>query len=58
MAERSGGRFTQLKAPGEIVALLRSTSFSFVSSVRLANVTRGDEIRDARDSGSSSTKAM
>ncbi|MGH7288203.1 MAG: hypothetical protein ACREI8_09335 [Myxococcota bacterium] len=44
MAERSGGRFTQLQAPGEIVALLRSTSFSFVSSVRLANTTRGDEI--------------
>jgi hypothetical protein len=44
MAHRSGGRFTQLQAPGEIVALLRSTSFSFVSSVRLANATRGDEI--------------
>lgn len=44
MAERSGGRFTQLEAPGEIVGLLRSTSFSFVSSVRLANATRGDEI--------------
>jgi Mg-chelatase subunit ChlD len=44
MANRSGGRFTQLQAPGEIVALLRSTSFSFVSSVRLANATRGDEI--------------
>ena len=43
MAERSGGRFTQLAAPGQIVALLRSTSFSFVSSVRLVNVTRGDE---------------
>jgi hypothetical protein len=44
MAERSGGRFTQLEAPGEIVALLSSTSFSFVSSVRIANATRGDEI--------------
>jgi len=44
MAERSGGRFTQLEAPGEIVALLGSTSFSFVSSVRLVNATRGIEI--------------
>jgi hypothetical protein len=44
MAEQSGGRFTQLEAPGEIVALLSSTSFSFVSSVRLANATRGDEV--------------
>jgi hypothetical protein len=44
MAERSGGRFTQLESPGEIVALLSSTSFSFVSSVRIANATRGDEI--------------
>ena len=44
MAGQSGGRFTQLQTPGEIVALLRSTSFSFVSSVRLANATRGDEI--------------
>ncbi len=46
MAERSGGRFTQLEAPGEIVALLRSTSFSFVDSVRLANATRGDEVAE------------
>ena len=46
MAERSGGRFTQLEAPGEIVGLLRSTSFSFVSSVRLVNATRGDEIAE------------
>jgi hypothetical protein len=46
MAERSGGSFTQLAAPGEIVALLRSTSFSFVSSVRVANATRGDEIAE------------
>jgi hypothetical protein len=46
MAVQSGGRFTQLQAPGEIVALLRSTSFSFVSSVRLANTTRGDEIAE------------
>ncbi len=44
MARRSGGRFTQLEEPGDIVALLSSTSFSFVSSVRLANKTRGDEI--------------
>jgi hypothetical protein len=43
MAERSGGRFTQLDSPGEIVALLSSTSFSFVSSVRIANATRGGE---------------
>jgi hypothetical protein len=46
MAERSGGRFTQLEAPGEIVALLSSTSFSFVSSVRIANATRGDEVSE------------
>jgi Mg-chelatase subunit ChlD len=46
MARQSGGRFTQLQTPGEIVALLRSTSFSFVSSVRLANATRGDEIAE------------
>jgi hypothetical protein len=46
MAERSGGRFTQLAAPGEIVDLLRSTSFSFVSSVRLVNATRGEEIAE------------
>lgn len=44
MARRSGGHFTQLEEPGEIVSLLSSTSFSFVSSVRLANATRGDEI--------------
>ncbi len=46
MANRSGGRFTQLQTPGEIVALLQSTSFSFVSSVRLANATRGGEISE------------
>jgi hypothetical protein len=46
MASRSGGRFTQLGAPGEIVALLSTTSFSFVSSVRLANATSGDEIAE------------
>jgi hypothetical protein len=43
MAERSEGRFTQLETPGEIVDLLQSTSFSFVSSVRIANATRGGE---------------
>jgi hypothetical protein len=46
MAGRSGGRFTQLAAPGEIVELLRTTSFSFVSSVRLANATSGAEIAE------------
>jgi hypothetical protein len=46
MAERSGGRFTQLAAPGEIVDLLRSTSFSFVASVRLVNATRGEELAE------------
>ena len=46
MARQSGGRFTQLGAPGEIVALLRSTSFSFVSAVRIANATRGEEAHE------------
>jgi hypothetical protein len=44
MARRTGGHFTQLEEPGDIVGLLSSTSFSFVSTVRLANSTRGDEI--------------
>ena len=44
MADRSGGRFTQLASPGEIVALLKSTSLSFVSSVRLANATKGEDL--------------
>jgi hypothetical protein len=44
MARRSGGRFMQLEEPGAIVELLSSTSFSFVSTVRLANATRGHEI--------------
>lgn len=44
MAWESDGRFTQLATPGEIVALLRSTSFSYVSEVRIVNATRGDEI--------------
>jgi hypothetical protein len=46
MAERSGGRFTQLDSPGEIVDLLQATSFSFVSSVRLVNATRGEELAE------------
>jgi hypothetical protein len=44
MAERSGGRFTQLASPGEVVALLQSTSLSFVSSVRIANATKGEDL--------------
>jgi len=43
MAKRTHGSFTQLVEPGEIVTLLSSTSFSFVSSVRLVNATRGGE---------------
>jgi hypothetical protein len=46
MARRSGGRFTQLEEPGAIVELLGSTSFSFVSTVRIANATRGDEVAE------------
>jgi hypothetical protein len=46
MARRSGGRFAQLEQPGEIVALLRTASFSFVREVRLVNRTRGDAITD------------
>ena len=43
MAFESGGRFTQLATPGEVVELLRSSSFSFVSEVRIANATRGED---------------
>jgi hypothetical protein len=46
MARLSGGRFAQLEKPGEIVALLRTASFSFVREVRLVNRTRGDAITE------------
>lgn len=44
MAGRSGGRFTQLATPGKIVDVLKGASLSFVSTVRVANATRGKDL--------------
>ncbi len=43
MARGTGGRFVELRTPGEIVALLDTTAFSFVDRVRLENQTTGQD---------------
>ncbi len=43
MVARSNGRLVELNDPGDIVAILRTTSFSFVDRVKLVNRTRGTE---------------
>ncbi len=43
MARATGGRSVELDRPGEIVASLRDTAFSFVDRVELVNHTTGDE---------------
>jgi hypothetical protein len=40
---RSNGRLVELRDPGDIVSILRTTSFSYVDRVKLVNRTRGLE---------------
>lgn len=43
MVARSDGRLVELDDPGDIVSILRTTSFSYVDRVKLVNRTRGFE---------------
>ena len=43
MVARSNGRLVELRDPGDIVSILRTTSFSYVDRVKLVNRTRGLE---------------
>jgi Mg-chelatase subunit ChlD len=45
MARRSGGRFTELDQPGDVIAVLEQTPFSIVDRVKLANRTTGTQSR-------------
>jgi len=40
---RSGGRLVELEHPGDVISILRTTSFSFVERVRLLNRTTDHE---------------
>ncbi len=43
VARRTGGRFHELRRPGDIVGMLASTSFSFVDRVKLVNLSTSQE---------------